>query len=339
MWEWIKSHKLGVVFCVATLAILVLVFAGYVRVSQRAQFDETLERGLELMAHNQVFMRTAGVRLLEELHKNDDTPKRQEMIRKTLRDFVRQHFWFPPRPPMEARNDIEKEWLKPRPDVEIIIRILANHTPDDERRTSIDLSNLYLRSLNLSSMRLSYADLSGADLVHADLSRADLTYANLAYADLTYADLKNAKLSGAAVYSADLTNVNLRDADLSGADLAGTKLREARLSDANLSGTFFTGADLTGARLRRADLTSANLIDANLSGANLKRANLSGAYLDDVHNLTQSQLDTAIYLEGQPPKDLPTGLTISKKRAYELAEDEKGKLRRRFVHSKEWIDD
>lgn len=62
-----------------------------VKISQRQQFNETLRRGRESLSGMEISMRVSGMRLLEELYKDSDTPAQQRMIREMLLDFVRQH--------------------------------------------------------------------------------------------------------------------------------------------------------------------------------------------------------------------------------------------------------
>jgi uncharacterized protein YjbI with pentapeptide repeats len=92
---------------------------------------------------------------------------------------------------------------------------------------------------------------------------------------------------------------NLKNADLRGADLRGADLQNADLRGADLQ-----NADLRGADLQNADLRGANLGTSPFLGALFGEA--KGANLENVSNLTQEQLDTAI---GDDRTVLPDGLT------------------------------
>jgi len=98
-------------------------------------------------------------------------------------------------------------------------------------------------------------------------------------ADLSDRDLSHRYLSHANLQNASLTRSNLFMTDLSGANLAGADLSHTNLSAANLA---------------HADLRDANLEGANLLVADLNDANLSGANLDNIRNLSEEQLRTAI---------------------------------------------
>ena len=102
------------------------------------------------------------------------------------------------------------------------------------------------------------------------LARVDLSERDLSRRFLGQANLREARLRGANLFMADLSG-----ADLSGADL--------------------TGADLTGANLSHADLHNAILVNANLQVADMHNTILFGANLHGARNLSQQQLDTAIY--------------------------------------------
>lgn len=102
------------------------------------------------------------------------------------------------------------------------------------------------------------------------LYRAELNGRDLSYRYMERADLREALLAEA----------NFHMADLAGASLTGADLEHANLTGANLSGVDLRGANLTGANFLVADLHQAILHGANLAGA---------------RNLSQQQLQTAIY--------------------------------------------
>jgi uncharacterized protein YjbI with pentapeptide repeats len=104
-------------------------------------------------------------------------------------------------------------------------------------------------------------------------------------------------LQGINLTERDLSHRYLGQADLRNAQLLRTNFYMSDLSDACLMGASLSGADLTGANLTGADLRAVNLNGANLLVADLHKAILVGANLLGAHNLTQQQLDTAIYDE------------------------------------------
>ncbi len=112
-----------------------------------------------------------------------------------------------------------------------------------------------------------------------------------------YPNWQPPKLHGIDLTERDLSHRYLRQADLRDTQLLRTNFYMSDLSDACLMGANFSGADLTGANLTGADLRATNLNGANLMVADLHKAILIGANLLGAHNLTQQQLDTAIYDE------------------------------------------
>ena len=111
-----------------------------------------------------------------------------------------------------------------------------------------------------------------------------------------------------------ILEIMVRDGmDLSGLPLPGVNLSRAILSDANLN-----EANLAGANLSRANLSGANLYRAILSGANLSGADLRWADIGKTTitrsninetSLTQGHLDSACIDKGDPPINLPDGLS------------------------------
>jgi uncharacterized protein YjbI with pentapeptide repeats len=210
-----------------------------------------------------------------------------------------------------VRNNAEAQAVKPRSDIQAVLRVIGDRDASHEKGQRVDLSDTYLNGaqlpgnfghVELNSAHLVAAELTGAHLTVADLRRAHLTSAQLADADLRQADLRGADLTGAFLLGTDLTGADLSSADLTGAHLQfanlhgttliGAHLNRSDLSWAHLSGADLSSADLTGAHLGRADLLGAILFNANLTKAVLEGANLTGAVLKGT-NLTGAVLDRA----------------------------------------------
>ena len=152
-------------------------------------------------------------------------------------------------------------------------------TGDGGRRYALEYLNG--KKANLSSLPLAKAYLVKIKLPKANLSGADLSGANLFLADLFSATLSRADLSRADLGGANLSRADLRGADLGGANLDGADLREASLHWADLS-----GADLGGGRLLRLF-----------------------SWIDIREKVTQEQIDSAFFCEGNPPQ-LPAELKL-----------------------------
>ncbi|MEM6414954.1 MAG: pentapeptide repeat-containing protein [Pseudomonadota bacterium] len=110
------------------------------------------------------------------------------------------------------------------------------------------------------------------------------------------------ELTAITFENAILTKLDAPNIDLSRCDFRNVALERANLWDANLEGANLWDANLEGANLWGANLEGANLWDANLEGAYLAGANLRGANLTDVKNLTEAQLEAAVWPTGAPPK-------------------------------------
>ena len=157
-----------------------------------------------------------------------------------------------------------------------------------------DLSGAYLKCLsleraNLSGVRLGGADLTGAYLIHANLSQARLAHAHLSGATLTFANL------------------------------SGSILREADLSSAKLQSSILSGATLDGADLSGAKLDNACLYEATLHGTILSGTDFSHNAQAPAKGLTQTQLDGARAVDGNPPDlarvvDVRTGKSLELRR-------------------------
>ena len=162
-------------------------------------------------------------------------------------------------------------------------------------------------------------DLRGVNAEQAFLMMADLRDANLQEAQLYRAKLQEADLRGAKLQKANLDSADLLDAK----GLAPYQIRSARnWVMASYSDTLRAELDLPpdhNARMKKKDLSdydlrghdlrSAGLWFWNLKGANLKNSQLQSAFLADIKNLTQAQLNQACVDEHTK---LPEGLTRPK---------------------------
>ncbi|WP_241003886.1 pentapeptide repeat-containing protein [Magnetospirillum aberrantis] len=144
-----------------------------------------------------------------------------------------------------------------------------------------------------------------ADFKKMDLAGAGLSGTVLANAGFRDADLSDANLAEARLDGADFRYASLSAADLSAANLGVAQLRHCDLRLANLQGTSLRGADLSGARLG-----GAKLAGADFKGAILVGCDLSGADLSQVENLTQAQMDKAVF---DAKSKLPPGVRRPRK--------------------------
>ena len=213
-----------------------------------------------------------------------------------------------------AEEDQRNSIPRLREDVQAVMQAIA-----DRKKTSIVLEEKAGFRLDFS-----YADLRGMEIWgwDADLSRAQFQGANLSGASI--ASITGPKLSRALFEGANLSGAYLVGADLYLAELEEAILPNANLGRAHLISTKLMGADLTCTNLASADLSGAHLGGPNIPpgdivmiafGPESAGANLSGAYLGEVKNLTQKQLDEARADPKKPPLldgalDAETGLPL-----------------------------
>jgi hypothetical protein len=161
-----------------------------------------------------------------------------------------------------------------------------------------DLAGLWLGDRNLVRADFSGANLQGADLSHSDLTRAEFSGANLVGAKLTDAFLEHANF-----FRADLSNADLSGAIINNCYFDGTKLTGARLHGATLGDCLIQNSDFS-----HTDLGLVLFAHSILLGTKFLKADLSHAWMDQVTDLTQGQLDLAC-TDGTT--ELPPGLHMS----------------------------
>jgi len=267
------------------------------KITEAGFFYERFERGTESLKSNEPHTRIAGIRALKNVHNTVELDNQKELIRESLLDFIRREAgeYYLGKPEPKPREE--------RVDIETAIKALGELVPEDRRRQELNMANLDLRNL-------------------------DLAWVNLQGAMLEIAGLQNAELC-----DAKLQNAHLSGAKLQGADLTGAELQKADLTDTDSRKAKFTSAKLQGAYLDHAWLEDASLVGANLEGTSLNCTNLTEADLEYAKHFTKEQLETAIYEDGNPPKNLdkldahpPKELEIPKNRAYRLDTNKRGEL-------------
>ena len=160
---------------------------------------------------------------------------------------------------------------------------------------------------------LSYGSINGVrdanQLSRPGLEATVRTWVPWGFDQLGYDVFANLQETAVSVRPADYWRISSDDRQeaVTGANLRFRDLRHANASDAFLQKADLRDADLRYANLENADLRDARLIRANLQDAILSDARLTGAWLYDVRNLTQRQLNEAC---GNPKTALPQGFTI-----------------------------
>ena len=206
--------------------------------------------------------------------------------------------------------------------------------------------------LNFRDTELKEATFSGERFGDVDFCGAKLDDAKFNFnTNLTSSKFRRASLLRASIYFCHLQDIDFNEADLKQSNISVIRERDkdGDIKDDNMSsGTRFTEVDLRGVNFQHSNMASCDFKDAKMEGADVTAVNFyymersyrTGSSLDNMKekdlygakNLTQSQIDTIIYKEGDPPINLPQCITLPEDRAY-IIEDNK----KRFVTSdKSW---
>lgn len=325
-------------------AIVGFVLAGFrtstqLQMTQTAidgQVTERFTRAVEQLGHEKRAVRLGAIYALERIA--IDSPRDRDTIVETLAAYIRELAPWKPmkeidKPPGKLDLDIGKPHIRIRPatDISVALTVVCRMLESiNSVRENVDLRHTDLRGIDAPEINLSFvnldlavlkwANLRGAILISAELNEADLSSANLSRTNMTKAKMRRVNLSeadmnGANLCRAELISANLNGTYLSEANLNRAVMYTARLGNASLSKSNLFRADLSGADLTYANLLSASLMMADLSGADLHMAdlsgaNLSGADLTGVKYLSQDQVSRIRYHRGNPPRNLPAGLTL-----------------------------
>jgi uncharacterized protein YjbI with pentapeptide repeats len=249
-------------------------------IAEQGQITNRFNAAVQNLGSESIDVRLGGIYALQRIMR--DSSRDQPAIVSILSAYVRQNAPVPAKGFDEVNED-DLFWgrASTRSDLQAVLTVLSDRSPEHDGYVSPDLSKSELRNAGLSgpfeSTNLTDSDLRGAslsgDLRKADLSKANLASARLDEANLTGAWFQETNLQRAVLWGAKLTGATFTDADL----------REAQVSEGdpatNLSEANFFGADLSNALLDGANLTDAIFVEANLSRAELVGANMRGARL------------------------------------------------------------
>jgi len=202
---------------------------------------------------------------------------------------------------VEAVDDEPAQYLPPRADIQMAIRILGRRGPVRmaQEAASEPPFRLDLRGADLALIDLSRLEIGPVRFDRANLSGAWLDGANLSGSDFTAASLREAWME-----DTQLIRVRLEEADLRGAWAVNADFTGAELDGTNLTETRLRGADLTGV-----ELDSAVVRQTDVAGATLNLTWLRNVDCKGFLNLEQAQIDAAF-------GDFTTNLPGNLKRAH-----------------------
>ena len=250
------------------------------RIAEQGLTVDRLNRSIEQLAHEKLFVRVGGIRGLEKITDNHEEERRA--IAHILVSFIR----------TQARKNSEEIDLKSeegfdayrsqRLDIEAAVNALARITSKLKQRSDKKYDLCNLENLDLRGLRLEGADLSEFGLEGTDFSGAKLRGVNFTGAHLfKFLDMKVLR---AIFFKARLDHVNF--------------------TRAYLNYVVFTEANLMAVNFNNVILQNVTLDEALVNGTDFKHSNC----------LTQEQIDKTYYV-GSPPH-LPDGLELPPKESY-----------------------
>ena len=253
------------------------------------------QRGAQMLGHEIIEMRLAGIYALEWLAK-EDLEQYDEQIMKLFCAFIRNHT-----EDRESYRKRMKSWSPSTPlcpeDVQAALAAIRDRCRVCKTEISplfftVDLSGSFLDGCVLSNVNLSDVNLYGASLNVCDLSGSILNGANLKNAHLSRATLTRCKFNGMTMEKTDFSCV-------SG-------------DGVNFPGVFFWESDFSGATWTNVNFKGATFAGCNFKESSLTGADITGAYFhtdskeigaqSEKYGLTQGQLDEACSDPLNPPQ-------------------------------------
>ncbi|MGW7045562.1 pentapeptide repeat-containing protein [Streptomyces avermitilis] len=253
------------------------------RIAEQGQITNRFNAAIQNLGSQSIDVRLGGIYALQRIMR--DSARDQPAIVSVLSAYVRQNAPIPAKG-FDKINENDLFWgrARARSDIQAVLTVLSDRSPEQDGGVSPDMSNSELRKAVLSGpfrrAILTDADLRGAhlfgDLRNADLSKANLNGAGLDKANLTRAWFQDTSLQRAVLWGAKLTGATFTGADLREAQVSegspATDLSRAKFFDADLRNAVLDGANLVDAIFIKTDLGRADLTGANLRGARLSAA-------------------------------------------------------------------
>ena len=216
-WDWLTDgYGFGyairiLVFIYGALGAFygLILAARRLKISEAGLFNARFERGIEALASKKLHIRTAGVHILENLHKTAELANKK-LIRKLLSDFIQNRAGI-----YDREKKTEPKPRGERVDIEAAIKALGaliskENMSLEERQTELNMQKLDLRYLNLSKAKLQGAYFSDANLQGVIFHYANLQKANFWKANLQEVWFWDAKLQGVFLASAKLQKADFR---------------------------------------------------------------------------------------------------------------------------------
>jgi uncharacterized protein YjbI with pentapeptide repeats len=286
--------------------------------AEKNLFNDRLGRGVELLSDAKMTMRSAGVRVLENLAESIDADSEEHrLVFNILLDFVRDKAKPLLKPTGDALSLSDKSWPPTEPridrlDIELAILAIGKITPAS-MRMQINLAGLDLRELNLTN---------------ADLHGADFRWANLENAILTEGNFQNTNFMQTRLRGSIIAEGNFRGAHMFAATFEGVVLREINFQDADLSSASFEDAKVGKSDFRRANLKNIKFRNTYLSDCKFRGADISKGR---GNGWKKEILNDAVYDRDNLPQDYVDGSITRLRTSHRAYEWRDGK--RVFVQS------
>ena len=297
-------------------------FATQVENSQAQLFNDRLGRGVELLSNDKMIMRSAGVRILENLGETS-SPQETALIVDILYDFLNSKGKLGELKEIQEKDrkiyrsapiSMKKTSREDRIDLEnclnTILKLVETLGKDN---TDLELKNLDLRKLKLTSGEISsiylYAD--DCDFSEAEIRLSTLKTTRIVGCNISKTTFKGKSLTPVRLflcygYMLDIYRGKFIAMTCIRSNFCRASFAKATLSRGNFLNCNLDGVNFTGAIFKDVEFKNPTLLCTDFSGADL--AGASG--------ITQEEFNKIIYNKYDPPINLPEGLELPEDRVY-----------------------
>lgn len=212
-------------------------FSDQVQVQIDQSFNEKLGRGVELLAKDDVVMRSSGVRVLVDLA-NNATSAQKPIVANIIYDFFHEKAKIK-YDKNGKRRSIPK--TESRQDLQNALDFLISTSIDEIR--SIYQNWLYMDRLNLRHLdfsRLSFADKA---LKHADFSECYISSAIFENANIQNIIMDKCEINDSQFCSAKIIYSYFLDANIENSDFSFAKIEKTNFSNVGIVNVDFLGAN------------------------------------------------------------------------------------------------
>ena len=213
-------------------------FSDQVQVHVDQSFNDKLGRGVELLADENVVMRSAGVRVLVDLA-DSATDVQKPIVANIIHDFFRNKMRIKYNKNGKRLSTYKTESCQ---DLQNALDFLINISLDERRNMYQDwlhVGRLDFRNLNFNGLSFADKTLNRINFSKCCISSTIFENANIEYVSMDTTEINDSQFSGAKIINSHFFHADIKDSDFSFAEIEKTSFSNVGIVNVDFLGTKF----------------------------------------------------------------------------------------------------